>query len=246
MDFKGQTALVTGAARGIGQAIGERLAVCGARVVICDIVIDAAEKTAAELKERGLDAIARRADVSNAGDVKKLIDDITAEYKTLDIVVNNAGITRDKLMIRMTEEEWNLVIDINLKGAFLVTQASGRVMMKQRSGRIINIASVIGQMGNAGQANYAASKGGLIALTKTAAKELAARGITVNAIAPGFVETEMTRALPEDVQEAYKSVIPLKKFGKPEDIAAAVAFLASADASYVTGQVLGVNGGMYM
>ena len=246
MRFKGKTALITGSARGIGKSIAERLGSEGARLVISDVLADQAQATADELAARGWEVHATTADVSDAEAVKKMIDETVNKFGSLDILVNNAGITRDTLIIRMSEEDWDRVLTINLKGAFLVSQAAAKVMMKQRSGRIINISSVIGQMGNAGQANYSASKAGLIGLTKSTAKELAARGITVNAIAPGFIETEMTRKLPEEVTGAYRDLTPLKRFGKPEDIAGTVAFLASDDAAFITGQVIAVNGGLLM
>jgi 3-oxoacyl-[acyl-carrier protein] reductase len=246
MDFKGKTVLITGAARGIGKTIASRFAAMGAKVVISDILTEDANATANELQKQGCKAMAFKADVSNAEEVKNLIKATVDKFSTLDVVVNNAGITRDTLIMRMSEKDWDLVLDINLKGAFLVSQAAAKVMMKQRSGKIINISSVVGVMGNPGQANYSASKAGLIGLTKTSAKELAGRGITVNAVAPGFIDTEMTKALPEDVREAFINVTPLKRFGTPDDIASAVIFLSSDDASYITGQILGVNGGMYM
>jgi len=186
VDFKGKTALITGSARGLGKAIAENMASKGARVVISDVLLEQAEETVADFKKKGYEAFAYRADVTNREEVKKMVDEIIDRYETLDIVVNNAGITKDALLIRMSEEAWDQVLSVNLKGAFLVTQAAAKIMMKQRSGRIVNISSVVGRMGNAGQANYSASKAGLIGLTKTSARELAARGITVNAIAPGF------------------------------------------------------------
>jgi len=246
VDLKGKTALVTGSARGIGKAIAERLASLGAKIVVSDILGDMAESTARELREKGFGAISLRTDVTSAPDVEKTIEDILAKFGALDILVNNAGITKDALIVRMSEEDWDRVLNINLKGAFLVTQASAKVMMKQRSGRIINISSVVGRMGNAGQANYSASKAGLIGLTKSAAKELSGRGITVNAIAPGYIATEMTEKLPQAAKDAFLNNIPLKRAGTPEDIARVVAFLASDDASYITGQVIGVDGGLLM
>ncbi len=246
MDLKGKTALITGSARGIGKAIAERLAAAGAKVVISDIMEDAAVATDEEFRGKGYEAIAVRADVSSGKDVSKLVEEAVSQFKTLDIVVNNAGITRDTLMIRMKEDDWDMVLDINLKGAFLVSQAAARIMMKQRSGKIVNISSVVGRMGNAGQTNYAASKAGLIGFTKSAAKELAARGITVNAIAPGFIKTEMTDKMPEAAREKLSDNIPLKRLGTPEDIASVTAFLVSDDASYITGQVIGVDGGLLM
>jgi 3-oxoacyl-[acyl-carrier protein] reductase len=246
MRFKGKTALITGSARGIGRAIAERLADEGANVVISDVLVEAAEKTAEELKAKGVETMAIKADVSNIGDAGQLIEKAVEKFGQLDIVVNNAGITRDTLMLRMKESDWDMVLNVNLKGAFLVTQAASKIMMKQRSGRIINISSVVGRMGNAGQTNYSASKAGLIGLTKSAAKELATRGITVNAIAPGFIKTEMTDKMPEAAKEKLSSAIPMGRLGLPEDIAAVTAFLASDDAAYITGQVLGVDGGLLM
>jgi 3-oxoacyl-[acyl-carrier protein] reductase len=246
MDFSGKTALVTGSARGIGKAIAARLAAGGAKIVISDVLAELAESTANEFTAKGYSALAVAGDVTKADDVAGIMDKTIAQFKSLDILVNNAGITRDTLLVRMSEEDWDRVLNINLKGAFIVTQAAAKIMMKQRSGRIINISSVVGMMGNAGQANYAASKAGLIGLTKSAAKELAGRGITVNAIAPGYIATDMTGNLSEAAREAFLSNIPLKRPGTPEDIAGVVAFLASADAAYITGQVVGVNGGMLM
>ncbi len=246
MRFKGKTALITGSARGIGRAIAERLASEGARVIISDVLEDVAENTVREFRAKGYEAVAIKADVSKADDADRLVNDAVKQYESLDIVVNNAGITRDALMIRMKEADWDAVLNVNLKGAFLVTQAAAKVMIKQRSGRIVNISSVVGRMGNAGQTNYAASKAGLIGLTKAAAKELASRGITVNAIAPGFIKTEMTDKMPEAAREKLSGGIPLGRLGLPEDVAAVTAFLVSDDAAYITGQVLGVDGGLLM
>lgn len=246
MRFKGKTALITGSARGIGRAIAERLAFEGARVIISDVLEDVAENTVREFRAKGYEAVAIKADVSKADDAERLINDAVKQYESLDIVVNNAGITRDALMIRMKEADWDAVLNVNLKGAFLVTQAAAKVMIKQRTGRIVNISSVVGRMGNAGQTNYAASKAGLIGLTKASAKELASRGITVNAIAPGFIKTEMTDKMPDAAREKLSGGIPLGRLGLPEDVAAVTAFLVSDDAAYITGQVLGVDGGLLM
>ncbi len=244
--LEGQIAWVTGSGRGIGKAIAERLASDGATLVIHDVIEDIAKETAAEFVGKGYKAIAIASDVSDSSAVDATVKQIIAEFGRLDILVNNAGITRDTLIMRMKEEDWDLVLKINLKGAFLCTKAATRPMMKQRSGRIVNVASVVGVMGNAGQANYAASKAGLIGLTKSTAKELASRGITVNAIAPGFIETEMTHVLPEAAREAFLNVTPLKRPGTPEDVSGVVAFLVSKDSSYVTGQVVNIDGGMVM
>ncbi len=238
----GKTALVTGAARGIGRSIAETLVACGARVAIADLDLAAAEKTAAEIgNARGF-----ACDVSDPAAVTALIETVETEFGSLDILVNNAGITKDNLMARMKDEDWDAVMNVNLRSAFVATRAVQRGMGKRRFGRIINIASVVGIMGNKGQANYSASKAGLIGLTKTAAKELASRNILVNAIAPGFIQTAMTEKLPEEAKTALAAQIPLGRLGGPKDIANAVAFLASDLADYITGQVLVVDGGMVM
>lgn len=245
--LKGRTAIITGSARGIGKAIALKLAELGANIVINDIPSSAeADETVAEIKKLGVGAVAALGDVRNAEDVKNMIDTAVAEFGTVDILVNNAGVTRDGLMLRMSEEDWDLVLDINLKGAFNCIKAAARPMMKQKRGSIINIASVSGVMGNAGQANYSASKAGLIGLTKTTAKEFAKKGIRANAVAPGFIESAMTDKLPENVRTQYLESIPLMKFGKTDDVANVVAFLASDMSSYVTGQIINIDGGLVM
>lgn len=243
----GKTAVVTGASRGIGRAIALELAKEGANVVVNYSGSEAkAKEVVDEILKIGQKAIAVQANVADNDSVQNLMKTALEEFGSIDILVNNAGITRDNLLMRMKEDEWDDVINTNLKGVFLCTKAVTRHMMKQRAGRIINIASVVGVMGNAGQANYTAAKAGVIGLTKTTARELAARNILVNAVAPGFIETEMTEVLPEDVKNAMLSQIPLAKFGQAENIAKAVAFLASDDAEYITGQVLHVDGGIAM
>ena len=245
--LKNKIALITGAGRGIGRAIAIALAKEGAEVVIN---YNGSEERAKEVKqtieEHGGKASIYKCNVSDFAACEAMIKDIVKEYGHLDILVNNAGITKDGLLMKMSEEDFDKVLDTNLKGTFHTIRAALRQMIRQRSGRIINMASVVGVSGNAGQANYAASKAGVIGLTKTAAREVASRGITVNAVAPGFIETDMTEVLPEKIKEASAAQIPLGKFGKAEDVANAVAFLASEDAGYITGQVLHVDGGMVM
>ena len=247
MRFANQVAVVTGAGRGIGQSIAMSLASGGARVAVVSRSEANAIRTADEInaKHAGL-AKAYAVDVASHGAVAALAEQILADFSRVDILVNNAGVTRDGLSMRISEEDWDLVLDTNLKGTFNCIQAFERPMIKQRSGRIINIGSVAGLMGNAGQANYAASKAGVLGLTKTIARELASRGITCNVVAPGFIETDMTDVLPDKVKQAVIPQIPLGAFGKPEDIAAAVCFLASHEAKYITGQCLTVDGGMVM
>ncbi|MGE7997242.1 3-oxoacyl-[acyl-carrier-protein] reductase [Lysinibacillus sp. NPDC093190] len=245
--LEGKVAVVTGASRGIGRSIALKLADEGAKVVVNYSGSQAkAEEVVATIQENGGEAIAVQASVSKTEEVTALMDAAVKTFGSLDILVNNAGITRDNLLMRMKEDEWDDVLDTNLKGVFLCTKAVTRQMMKQRAGRIINISSIVGVAGNAGQANYVAAKAGVIGLTKTTAKELASRNILVNAIAPGFIETEMTEQLPEDLKQGMLTQIPLAKLGQPEDIAKAVAFLASDDANYMTGQTLHIDGGMIM
>jgi len=249
LELEGQVALVTGAGRegkGIGRSICLALAQEGAKIAVADFVEQAAEAVAREIAAAGGEAIALKADVSKPDDVEEMVQAVVDRFGRIDILVNNAGITRDNLLLRMTEEEWDAVLNTNLKGAFNCTKAVAKLMLRQRSGRIVNMASVMGLIGNPGQANYAASKAGIIGLTKTTARELGSRGITVNAIAPGFIQTMMTEELPEQIKENISKQIPLERLGTPEDVAAAVVFLCSERASYITGQVLNVDGGMVM
>ena len=245
MDLSNRVAIVTGSARGIGREIALKLAEVGASVVINDIGdASSLETVAAEIKTLNRNSLTVVADVSLPEDVAKLVDTTLSTFGKIDILVNNAGITRDQLIMRMSDEDWDNVLRVNLKSAFLCTRAVLRPMLKQRWGRIISIASIVGIIGNAGQANYAAAKAGIIGLTKSTAKEVAARGITANAIAPGFIETAMTQKLDENQRQALKKSIPAGYFGAPRDVAEAVAFLASEEAHYLTGQVLCVDGGM--
>ncbi len=245
--LEGKTAVVTGGSRGIGKAIALRLAAEGADVAVCaSRSLDAAKSVAERIDGMGRRALGLQADVSNPDDVEALFKTILDAWEKIDILVNNAGMTRDGLLMRLKEEDWDAVLDVNLKGAFLCIKAVTRAMMRARSGRIVNISSVTGLMGNPGQVNYTASKSGLIGLTKTVARELATRGITANVVAPGYIPTEMTQNLSQDIKDKLLQQIPLGIPGKPEDIAAAVAFLASDDAAYITGQVLVVDGGMVM
>jgi 3-oxoacyl-[acyl-carrier protein] reductase len=247
MKLKEKVAIVTGSGRGIGRAIAERLAKDGANIVVCDVDGDGASKTASEIAgQYGVKTIGVKVDVTKSDEVDALVKQTVDTFGGINILVNNAGITRDGLMLRMKEEDWDLVINVNLKSAFLCTKSAIKHIMRSDYGRVINIASVIGIMGNAGQANYSASKGGMIAFTKTVAKEFASKGVTANAIAPGFIQTAMTDKLKDEDKAKMTEIIPLKSLGKPEHVADAVAFFASPDAAYVTGQVLAVDGGMAM
>lgn len=244
--MRGQTAIVTGGGRGIGKAIGESLASRGVNIVVVDVNLDIAEETATGLAKLGVKSIALKANVADASEVSGLFDRALREFGKIEMLVNNAGITRDGLLLRMKEEDWDAVMNINLKGTFLCSKEGVKAMSKQRYGRIINIASVVAFMGNPGQANYSASKAGIVGLTKTTAREYASRGITANAVAPGFITTAMTDALPENVKQEMLKAIPMNRFGTIGDVANAVIFLASPEAGYITGQVIHVNGGMYM
>ena len=241
-----KVAIVTGGGQGIGRAITLDFAEAGIDVVVADINLEMAETAAAEAAAAGSAPLAFELNVADARNVEALVEKVMEKYGRIDYLINNAGITRDALMMRMGDDAWQAVIDVNLTGTYLCSKAVIRVMMKQRDGRIVNISSVVGAMGNAGQTNYAASKAGVVGFTKSLAREVAARGITVNAVAPGFIQTAMTDALPDKAREELVNLIPSGRLGTPEDVAAAVRFLISEDASYITGQVLHVNGGMYM
>jgi len=246
MELKGKVALVTGGAQGIGKAVALMLAHHGADVIVADVNLEKAQETAKEVEATGRGAMAVKVDITRLNDVEQMVESAIARFGKVDILINNAGIARDKLILRMTEEDWDAVLDVNLKGTFHCTKTVIKHMSKQRSGKIVNIASVVGEMGNAGQANYSASKAGVIGLTKTVAREFAQRGINVNAIAPGYIQTPMTDGLPDKAKEELKRLIPMERLGQPEDVAHAVLFLVSEASSYITGQVLNVNGGIYM
>lgn len=246
MRLENKVALVTGAAQGIGREIALRLAAEGADIVVTDINLAKATQTQQDIEAKGRQAMALELDVTDCAKVTQGINKILDKFGKVDILVNNAGITKDGLILRMGDAEWDSVLSVNLKGTFNCTKAVSKVMIKQRYGRIINIASIIGIIGNIGQANYSASKAGIIALTKTTARELASRNINVNAIAPGFIQTEMTAKLPEDLKHKMLEVIPLGRFGSPVDVAGVCVFLASDEANYITGQTLVVDGGMVM
>ena len=246
-NLKGKVAIVTGAARGIGAEIAKKLASCGADVAVCDLKAEWCEETVKAIEALGVKALGIGVNVAVTAEVDACVKEVIEKLGRVDIMVNNAGITKDGLLMRMSDEDWDAVLNVNLKGTFLFTRAVARPMMKNKpepGGAIINIASVVGIMGNAGQANYTASKGGVIALTKTTAKELGSRNIRCNAVAPGFIQSKMTDVLPDDVKKSYMDMSPLKRFGTAEDIAKAVAWLAGDDAAYVTGQIISVNGGM--
>jgi 3-oxoacyl-[acyl-carrier protein] reductase len=246
MSLAGKTAIVTGAAQGIGRAIAEALAHAGADVAVADLDPGRSQDTVTAITKMGRRALNIKVNVANWNDAKAMVDQVVKEWGKVDILVNNAGITRDGLLLRMKEEDWNLVLQVNLNGTFNCTKAVLQPMSKQRSGRIVNIASIVGAIGNAGQANYAASKAAVIGFTKSVAREYASRAVTVNAVAPGFIDTAMTQQLSADVKETLSKQIPLGRLGQPSDVAEAVKFLASDEAGYITGHVLHVNGGMHM
>ncbi|MBN1850905.1 MAG: 3-oxoacyl-[acyl-carrier-protein] reductase [Deltaproteobacteria bacterium] len=248
MTDRARVIVVTGGSRGIGRAVALRFAQEKPRIILLHYDPDesAADETSALLHEQGIEAETHKVDVSSHKDVNGIFHDIISRFEKVDVLVNNAGITRDTLLMKMAESDWDLVLNVNLKSVFNCTQAVIRTMIKQRSGAIVNIASITGQIGNPGQANYAASKAGIMGFTKTVAREVAPRGVTINCVAPGFIDTEMTAILPEKIREALKGQIPMGKMGRPEDVAEAVCWLCSDGASYITGQTIHVNGGMYM
>ncbi|MBP7195369.1 MAG: 3-oxoacyl-[acyl-carrier-protein] reductase [Candidatus Cloacimonetes bacterium] len=245
-DMNDKVTVITGSARGIGFALATAFGAAGAKVMVIDLAPEAVDAAVQKLRDQGSQAWGYVGNVTDSAMMEELFARVVAEHGSLDVLINNAGVTRDNLMLRMKEEEWQLVMDINLKGSFICTQKAFKHMMKARKGSIVNIASVIGLMGNAGQANYAASKGGMIAFTKSCAKEFASRGVRVNAVAPGFIETEMTASLPADVVAAYAKAIPLAKMGSPLDVAKLCLFLASNESAYITGQTIAVDGGLTM
>lgn len=245
-DMTDKVTVITGSARGIGFALATAFGAAGAKVMVIDLAPEAVDAAVQKLRDQGSQAWGYVGNVTDSAMMEELFARVVAEHGSLDVLINNAGVTRDNLMLRMKEEEWQLVMDINLKGSFICTQKAFKHMMKARKGSIVNIASVIGLMGNAGQANYAASKGGMIAFTKSCAKEFASRGVRVNAVAPGFIETEMTASLPADVVAAYAKAIPLAKMGSPLDVAKLCLFLASNESAYITGQTIAVDGGLTM
>lgn len=247
MKLKGKVAIVTGGAQGIGYSISKLLAEEGSNLVLCDVAEELLKNKSEELSHQfKIETLGLKVDVTKSLECEEMVSKTLDKFQRIDILVNNAGITKDNLVIRMSETEWDSVLAVNLKGAFNCIKAAARPMMKQRSGRIINICSIVGLMGNAGQANYSASKGGLIAMTKSCAREFASRNVLVNAVAPGFIKTRMTEVLSEEQKQKLSSLIPLTRLGEPEDVAKSVLFLASEDSSYITGQVISVNGGMYM
>ena len=246
MDFQGKSSIVTGASQGIGKAIALELAREGAEVILVDIQKEKLDEVADEIRANKGKVAVFSADVSRMNEAVKVVEEVVKGSKKIDFLVNNAGITRDNLLMRMKEEEWDAVLDVNLKGVFNFSKAVIRNMINNRYGRIVNIASIVGLIGNVGQCNYSASKAGVIGFTKSLAREVASRGITVNAVAPGYIDTPMTEGLPEAVKQQFRDWIPMKRFGTPEEITNAVKFLLSDEASYITGQVINVNGGMFM
>ncbi len=243
-DFKDKIVVVTGSARGIGKSIAEHFAEEGAQIIIVDVLEDAINETVHEMTSKGYKVVGTKCDITSENEVTDLMKDIHERFGSIDVLINNAGITADTLLIRMNKNDWDKVVNVNLTGTFICTQKAAKYMMKQRSGKIVNLSSVIGFIGNFGQANYAATKGGIIAFTKSVAKELASRGINVNAVAPGFIRSEMTDKLSEEIQEKYLENIPMKRFGTADDVAKLVLFLCSSYADYITGQTIIIDGGM--